>query len=121
MDISNIALAELKSLIAQIPKEIERREKEEKIKAISHELALQLKSKLLDNEKIAKSNLVEGNVTEIPLQENHPFIKISSDEFCRTDYKHSGDATLAWTGRGRQPKWVVAFLANGGTLEQLAV
>ena len=33
MDISNIALAELKSLIAQIPKEIERREKEEKIKA----------------------------------------------------------------------------------------
>ena len=26
-----------------------------------------------------------------------------------------------WTGRGRQPKFVVEFLANGGTLEQLAV
>ena len=32
MDLSNIALAELKSILAQIPKEIERREKEEKIK-----------------------------------------------------------------------------------------
>lgn len=32
MDLSNIALAELKSLIAQIPKEIVRRDKEEKIR-----------------------------------------------------------------------------------------
>jgi|JI10StandDraft_1071094.scaffolds.fasta_scaffold18731_5 putative membrane protein len=52
-------------------------DKEGKIKAISHELALQLKSKLLDNEKAVKSNILDDNAKEIPLQENHPFIKIS--------------------------------------------
>lgn len=36
-------------------------------------------------------------------------------------YRHPLDTTLTWTGRGRQPKWVVAFLNAGGTQEQLAV
>lgn len=33
-------------------------------------------------------------------------------------YRH-GDHT--WTGRGRQPKWVVDYLAAGGTLESIQV
>lgn len=31
----------------------------------------------------------------------------------------SGDQT--WTGRGKQPKWVVQHLANGGRIEDLLV
>ncbi|HLO65300.1 MAG TPA: ParB/RepB/Spo0J family partition protein [Azonexus sp.] len=34
-------------------------------------------------------------------------------------YTHPENADLAWTGRGRKPKWVEAWLDNGGTLEQL--
>jgi putative membrane protein len=49
--------------------------KEGKIRAISHELALVLKSKLLDNEtRIKDDNQVV--VTEISMNENHPFISI---------------------------------------------
>jgi|266.fasta.fasta_contig_21_3912997_length_390_multi_3_in_0_out_0_1 DNA-binding protein H-NS len=103
MDISNIALAELKSLIAQIPKEIERREKEEKIKARKEIEAFAAER------GFALSDLLD----EAPEKKERTPVAVK--------YKHSGDATLAWTGRGRQPKWVVAFLANGGTLEQLAV
>ena len=33
-------------------------------------------------------------------------------------YRH-GD--YSWTGRGRQPKWVVDYIAQGGTLEDLLV
>lgn len=36
-------------------------------------------------------------------------------------YRHPADATLTWSGRGRQPKWVVAYLENGGLLEQLSI
>lgn len=50
--------------------------KEGKIKAISHELALALKSKLLDNEKRIKNDN-QAAVTEITMNENHPFISIS--------------------------------------------
>lgn len=34
-------------------------------------------------------------------------------------YRHPSNADLAWTGRGRKPKWVEAWLTDGGTLEQL--
>lgn len=34
-------------------------------------------------------------------------------------YTHPENADLAWTGRGRKPKWVEHWLDNGGTLEQL--
>lgn len=34
-------------------------------------------------------------------------------------YSHPENADLAWTGRGRKPKWVEIWLKNGGTLEQL--
>lgn len=36
-------------------------------------------------------------------------------------YRHPDNAELEWTGRGRAPKWVEAWKANGGTIEQLAV
>ncbi|MFV8344442.1 PH domain-containing protein [Flavobacterium sp. XS2P39] len=55
--------------------------KEGAIKAISHELALQLKSRLLDNEKKKSANESPGSqldeVEERPLVVEHPFIKIS--------------------------------------------
>lgn len=51
-------------------------DKEGKIKAISHELALELKSKLLDNERRIKDDN-QAVVTEDFSDENHPFISIS--------------------------------------------
>ncbi|MEN3374574.1 H-NS histone family protein [Dechloromonas sp. ZS-1] len=36
-------------------------------------------------------------------------------------YRSPADSSLTWTGRGRQPKWVVEFFAQGGCLDQLAV
>lgn len=36
-------------------------------------------------------------------------------------YRNPSDATQVWTGRGRQPKWVVEALANGESLEGLLI
>jgi len=36
-------------------------------------------------------------------------------------YRNPADSTATWTGRGRKPQWVVDFLANGGTLDQIAI
>lgn len=36
-------------------------------------------------------------------------------------YRHPDESTLTWTGRGRQPKWVVEYLATKGTIEDLLV
>lgn len=36
-------------------------------------------------------------------------------------YRHPENADLEWTGRGRAPKWVEEWKANGGSLEGLLI
>lgn len=36
-------------------------------------------------------------------------------------YANPADATDTWTGRGRKPRWVVAALAEGKALDDLAI
>jgi len=36
-------------------------------------------------------------------------------------YRHPGNHELEWSGKGRQPKWVEAYLANGGSMVSLDV
>jgi len=36
-------------------------------------------------------------------------------------YRNPADATQGWTGRGRKPRWVEAWLADGKSLDQLLV
>ena len=36
-------------------------------------------------------------------------------------YRHPKDASLTWTGRGRQPKWLAAELEKGRKLESFLI
>lgn len=45
--------------------------------------------------------------------------KIRSESVAK--YANPANAAETWTGRGRKPGWVVAYVANGGTLESLAI
>lgn len=36
-------------------------------------------------------------------------------------YRHPENASMTWTGRGRQPGWVKEHLAGGGKIEELAI
>lgn len=36
-------------------------------------------------------------------------------------YRNPKDAKETWTGRGRQPRWVVAFVKGGGKMEQILI
>lgn len=105
MDISKLNLSELKTLLEMIPVEIKRREKEEKTRIRKELEALAAKCGYTLDELLgdtAEKSRKPGKVVAVK-------------------YRHPTDHSLAWTGRGRQPKWVVEYLASGGTFEQLAV
>ena len=36
-------------------------------------------------------------------------------------YRNPADPTQGWTGRGRKPRWVEAWLADGKPLDELLV
>lgn len=105
MDLSTLTVAQLRDLAQQIPSEIRRREVQEKTDVLN-ELRAVAKARgyaiedLLGKEVIKPKSL-GGKV--------------------KVKYRHPENAEFQWTGRGRQPKWVAAWLAIGGTLEQLVI
>ncbi len=105
MDISSLTLAQLKDLLNHIPAEIKRREKDEKAKTLRDLEALAAER------GFSLSDLLGDGSSKTKKEKGTVAVK----------YRHPQNSELAWTGRGRQPKWVVEFFANGGSLDQLAV
>ena len=105
MDLSQYSLADLKSLLAALPAEIQKREKSEKIR-IRKELEA-----LAAQAGFTLDDLLNEAQTKAPRKVGSVAVK----------YRHPQDSELQWTGRGRQPKWISEFIAAGGSLEQLSV
>lgn len=108
MNISNLSVAELKDLLNQIPKEIQRRQKDEKAKLLKEIELLAAERGFALDEVIADIGSSKNGGKK-------------AGGTVAIKYRHPQHSDLAWTGRGRQPKWVAEFLAQGGTLEQLLV
>lgn len=102
MDLSTLSLAQLKDLLTQIPAEIKRREKDEKANLLKD------LEKLAAERGFSLSDVLDGGTKKVKTP-------------VAVKFQHPQDASLTWTGRGRQPKWIVEFVANGGSLESLAV
>ena len=105
MDISNLTAAQLRDLQQQIPAEIKRREAEEKLNILSEVKAF-AKSRGYSLEELVGQEIKVPKATRATV---------------KAKYRHPGDASLQWSGRGRQPKWVQAWLAGGGKLETLTI
>jgi DNA-binding protein H-NS len=105
MDLSTLTAVQLRDLQQQIPAELKRREAQEKQNILSEVKAF------AKARGYALEDLV-GKETAKP--------KASGGKV-KVKYRHPQDASLEWTGRGRQPKWVVEWLAKGGKIEALAV
>jgi len=104
MNLSEISIHDLKALLVQIPAEIKRREKDEKQRVRQELEAIAAKSGFTLSDLLADGGVKTKKTSTVAVK-----------------YRHPEDSGLAWTGRGRQPRWVVDFVAAGGALEQLLV
>jgi DNA-binding protein H-NS len=104
MDLSSMTVAELRALQQQIPVELKRREAQEKVNILSEVRAFAKARGYALEELVAREAKIRATGGKVKVK-----------------YRHPKDATLEWTGRGRQPRWVGAWLAQGGTLDSLAV
>lgn len=105
MDLSKFSLPELRDLQQKIPFELKRREAEDKVNMLNEIRALaKARGYSLEDlvAKEAKVKVVTGNKVKVK-------------------YRHPQDATLEWTGRGRKPKWVEAWLLGGQSMEALSI
>ena len=105
MDISNLSLPELQSLLEIIPEEITRRKRQEKQRVLQEIEALASASGFSLAELFDPKSGIPTKVKKT----------------VAVKYRHPENSGLEWTGRGRQPKWVAEFLSAGGNIEQLAI
>jgi DNA-binding protein H-NS len=108
-DLSKYNLGELKQLQVDIEKEIKGRQQDEVKKAreqilsIAQTLGVSVEDLLADSKKKAKAGASE------------------TKEKVRAQYRNPNDPEQTWTGRGRQPKWVVEALAQGKKMEDFRI
>jgi len=114
MDLDRLTLPQLKQLSSRIAKEVEKRRSASKTAVLrklqqlarEHGLTLDeiLQSDMAAAARKSTAKLVTAIKSPVPAK-----------------YRHPNNRTLAWSGRGRKPHWVDAWLANGGSLDALAV
>lgn len=104
MDLSTLTTAELRDLEKRIPMEIKRREKKEKNAVL--------------NELKAFAEARGYSIEQLLEREEKPAGKRA---IVKVKYRHPKDSSLTWTGRGRTPKWVEQWQAEGGKLDALLV
>lgn len=105
MDLSTLPVSQLRDLQQQIPAELKRREVQDKVNILNEVRAFAK----------ARGYAIED------LLAKEPKTKVPSANKVKVKYRHPENAELEWTGRGRKPKWVEAWLATGASLENLLV
>ena len=104
MDLSSLTVAQLRDLQQQIPVELKRREAQDKANILNEVRAFAKARGFALEELVGKEVKIKAPTGKVKVK-----------------YRHPENATLEWTGRGRQPKWVAEWLANGGALDSLTV
>ena len=123
MDLSALNLTELRRLQTRVETEIARRT------STARKDLLKKVQKLAAEAGVSMEDLMAREAMEAPKKKTSPRGGVKKTKAKSTTagvkvpvkYRHPDNGELAWTGRGRKPKWVEEWLAGGGTLEQVTV
>ncbi|MGF6275748.1 DNA-binding protein H-NS [Massilia sp. UYP11] len=107
IDLSGYNLAELKGLQFDIEKEIKNRQQQDVKKAREQILEIAQNMGISVEELLAKGGAKSK--------------KAGGGAKVNPQYHNPADNSQTWTGRGRQPKWVVEALGKGKSLDDLRI
>jgi len=102
IDLETLSLKDLKQLQKDVTVAIEQYKDRERRKALAEVEAF-----------ARERGLTPADLSDISLKR--------SRKPAAPKYANPADRSQTWTGRGRQPRWVVAALADGKALEDLAI
>lgn len=115
MDISLMTLADLQNLFQLLPKEIEQRRAQQLV-LVKEELAALARARGFKLEDILASpefSSQPGASVAEPVLSHRPSVPVK--------YRHPVHGDLAWSGRGKTPRWVNTWLGEGRPMQELMV
>ncbi|MFT3734169.1 MAG: H-NS histone family protein [Rhodocyclaceae bacterium] len=110
MDLGKLSLTELKRLQARIETEIGRRADTAKKDLLKKVQKLASDAGVPLSDLLGKSGRRTGKKPGAPKGRKVP-----------PKYRNPADASQTWTGRGRQPAWVAAYLKGGKKIDNLLI
>jgi len=102
IDLENLSLKDLKQLQKDVTVAIDQYKDRERRKALAEVEAF-----------ARERGLTPADLSDISLKRTR--------KPAEPKYANPADRSQTWTGRGRQPRWVVAAVDEGKTLEDLAI
>lgn len=114
IEISQLPLADLQQLLVALPKEIEKRRAQERA-LVREELAALARARGFNLDDLLASPQFTGDpaaIADSGRTQRRP---------APVKYRHPLQAELAWSGRGKTPRWINAWIAEGKTMAELAV
>ncbi len=106
IDLSTLSAPQLEELAVQVQDEIKRRKAQAK------------KSLIADMEKLAREAGVSLSELFDVVTAKKP---AKAKSAVAAKYRNPNDGSQTWSGRGRQPLWLAALIAEGKKLEDLAI
>ncbi len=115
-NLSIYTLPQLKQLIARIEKEITKRQSVTKIDLLKKLTKLAKESGLSLDDVLRNATPTLAKAPKVASKG-----KVARNEPLPIKYQHPSNRDLAWSGRGRRPQWVEAWLAQGGAMSALEI
>jgi DNA-binding protein H-NS len=103
IDIDDLSLSELKALHKKVAKAIEGYEERQKLQALA---ALEAKAREMGFSLSELTGAPQGKSKRKP---------------AAPKYRHPDDASITWTGKGRQPAWFKSAVTSGVSPDDLLV
>ncbi len=120
IDISSLSAKELESLISQAKKRKTTLNKRKPIAAVRKKVAQLLKAEGYTLEELfggapAARGGKPAKAPAAPRKARKPLGKVAPK------YRNPANAAETWTGRGKQPRWLAAYAAQGRDIEDFLI
>lgn len=115
MELSKLSVTELKRLKTRVDAEIARRDD------TTRKTLLKKVQKLASEAGVSLNDLLGSKASASPARKAPKKAAGAPRGKVKPKYRNPNDANQTWTGRGRKPQWVAAWLSNGKPLDGLLI
>ena len=115
MELSKLSITELKRLKSRVEAEITRRDD------TTRKALLKKMQKLASEAGVSLNDLLGSKPVAADRKAPKKAGATGTRGKVKPKYRNPNDATQTWTGRGRKPQWVAAWLSNGKPLDGLLI
>lgn len=115
------SLKDLQAEMEVLQQQIDEKLYKEKVTELTGSAEFKKVAKQVSRLNLTAEEIVELFAGPAPVKRRAAAPKKKTGVKVQPKYRHPDNSELTWTGRGKQPRWVVEALSQGLTLDQMLI